>query len=48
MEHTTKAVTQTPDYKLGGIGEWIASLIVWSAAIAMSLAILCFLLSPAE
>jgi hypothetical protein len=48
MEHTTKSVTQPPDYKLGGIGEWIASLIVWSAAIAMSLAIVCFLLSPAE
>ena len=48
MEHKTKSVTQPPDYRLGSVGEWIASLVVWCAAIAMSLAIVCFLLSPAE
>jgi hypothetical protein len=48
MEHKTKSVTQSPDYKLGGVGEWIATLVVWCAAISMSLAIVCFLLSPAE
>ncbi len=48
MEHKTKSVRQPLDYRLGGVGEWIASLIVWCAAIAMSLTIVCFLLSPAE
>ena len=48
MEPETKSVTQPPDYRLGGVGEWIASLVVWFAAIALSLAIVCFLLGPAE
>jgi len=48
MKHKTKSVTQPPDYDLRGVGEWIASLVVWYAAIAMSLAIVCVLLSPAE
>ena len=45
MEHITKSVTQSPDYRPGGVGEWIAALVVWCAAIAMSLAIVCFLLT---
>jgi len=48
MEPERKSVTQPPDYGLGGVGEWIALLVVWCAAITMSLAIVCFLLSPAE
>jgi hypothetical protein len=48
MEHKARSVTQPPDYGLGSVGEWIASLGVWCAVIAMSLAIVCFLLGPAE
>jgi len=48
MKYKTKSVTQSPDYDLRGVGEWIASLVVWCAAIAMSVAIVCVLLSPAE
>jgi hypothetical protein len=48
MEHKIKSVAQPPNNKLGGVGEWIASLVVWCAVIAVSLAIVCFLLSPAE
>ena len=48
MEPETKSVIQPPDYRLVGVGEWIALLVVWCAAIALSLAIVCFLLSPAE
>jgi len=31
MKHKTKSVTQPPDYDLRGVGEWIASLVVWYA-----------------
>ena len=48
MGHETKSATQPPNNKFGGVGGWIASLIVWCAVIAVSLAIVCFLLSPAE
>ena len=43
MEHKIESSST-----LGGVGEWIATLVVWCAAIAMSLAIVCFLLGPAE
>jgi hypothetical protein len=48
MKHKMKAVTHPHSNELGGVGEWIASLVVWCAAIAISLAIVCILLSPAE
>jgi hypothetical protein len=48
MEHKTKSVTQPPDYTMGGVGEWIASLVVWCATISMFLAIVCFVLAPTE
>lgn len=48
MEHEAKSATQLPNYKLGGVGGWIAAIVVWCAVIAVSLAIVCFLLSPAE
>ena len=41
MKHEVKSVTQSPDNDLGGVGEWIASLLVWLFAIAVSLAIVC-------
>ena len=48
MEYKPKSVTQPPDYRLVGVGEWIVSLVVWCATISMFLAIVCFLLGPAE
>jgi hypothetical protein len=48
MKHEIKSATHPHDNELGGFGEWIALLVVWFAAIAMSLSIVCVLLSPAE
>jgi hypothetical protein len=33
MKHKMKAVTQAPENELGGVGGWIASLVVWCVAI---------------
>lgn len=48
MKHEMKSVTQPPGYKLGDVGEWMASLVVLFFAIGMCLAIVCVLFSPAE
>ncbi len=48
MKHEVKSVTQSPDNDLGGVGEWIASLVVWFLAIAVSLAIVCVLTDSGE
>jgi hypothetical protein len=46
MDHKTKSATQPLNNKFGGVGGWIASLVVWCAVIAVSLASVCFLLGP--
>ena len=48
MEHKIKSETHPPDNELSGVGGWIVALVVGCIAIAMSLAIVCVLFSPAE
>ncbi len=48
MECKPKSVIQPPDHRMVGVGEWIVSLVVWCATISLFLAIVCFLLDPAE
>jgi hypothetical protein len=47
-DRTTSIMTHRSDTELGGTRDWMACLTVWCIAIAMFLAIVCVLLSPAE
>ena len=48
MKLADKLVNHPSDNMLIDVGGWVASLVVWSAGIAMCLAIVCFMLGQAE
>lgn len=48
MKHRIRSFARPPDNELGGVGGWIATLVVWCVASALCLVIVSWLLSPAE